>query len=55
MWDSLLELRMKMQKMASPVNQLPQFDHWLEFENHGADTFNQQAKIGRIILKYIFI
>uniref|UniRef100_K1QS13 Protein AATF n=1 Tax=Magallana gigas TaxID=29159 RepID=K1QS13_MAGGI len=42
LWDSLLEGRIKFQKILSAVNQLPQPDTWREFEESGEDNFKEK-------------
>lgn len=46
LWDSLLEGRIKFQKILSAVNQLPQPDTWREFEESGEDNFKEKKASG---------
>ncbi|XP_055995936.1 protein AATF-like isoform X2 [Ostrea edulis] len=43
LWDSLLEGRIKFQKILTAVNQLPQPDTWRDFEKSGEDNFKEKA------------
>ncbi|XP_062570249.1 protein AATF-like [Saccostrea cucullata] len=43
LWDSLLEGRIKFQKILTAVNQLPQPDTWRDFEKLGEDNFKEKS------------
>ena len=49
LWDSLLEGRIKFQKILTAVNQLPQTDTWQEFEESGGDEFREKKASGIIL------
>ena len=51
LWDSLLEGRIKFQKILTAVNQLPQTDTWQEFEESGGDEFREKKASG---ITYIY-
>ena len=46
LWDSLLEGRIKFQKVVCLINQLPQPDTWQEFTEVGADNFQEETVSG---------
>ena len=43
LWDSFLEGRIKLQKVAGIINQMPQFDIWKQFERDGGEEFRQSS------------
>lgn len=51
LWDSLLEGRIKFQKILSAVNQLPQPDTWKEFEESGEDNFKEKKASAKSLLE----
>lgn len=51
LWDSLLEGRIKFQKILSAVNQLPQPDTWKEFEESGEDNFKEKKASVKSLLE----
>lgn len=53
LWDSLLEGRIKFQKILSAVNQLPQPDTWKEFEESGEDNFKEKKASGAEIYNIV--
>ena len=55
LWDSLLEGRIKFQKILTAVNQLPQTDTWQEFEESGGDEFREKKASGMVLQIFIVI
>ncbi|XP_022336359.2 protein AATF-like isoform X2 [Crassostrea virginica] len=51
LWDSLLEGRIKFQKILTAVNQLPQTDTWQEFEESGGDEFREKKASVKSLLE----
>lgn len=51
LWDSLLEGRIKFQKILTAVNQLPQPDTWQEFEESGEDNFKEKKTSVKSLLE----
>lgn len=44
LWDSFLEGRIKLQKVAGIINKMPQFDIWKDFEKDENEEFKQSAE-----------
>lgn len=51
LWDSFLEGRIKLQKVAGIINQMPQFDVWKQFEKDGGSEFKESAADTQAMLK----
>ncbi|CAC5391968.1 AATF [Mytilus coruscus] len=51
LWDSFLEGRIKLQKVAGIINQMPQFDVWKQFEKDGGAEFRESAADTQAMLK----
>ena len=51
LWDSFLEGRIKLQKVAGIINKMPQFDIWKQFEKDENEEFKQSAADTQAMLK----
>ncbi|XP_052064217.1 protein AATF-like [Mytilus californianus] len=51
LWDSFLEGRIKLQKVAGIINQMPQFDVWKQFEKDGGAEFRESTADTHAMLK----